>query len=270
MKTKIYTVDGKKGKDLTLSKDFSTPVREDIVLKIIESKKTEQPYSPSPVAGNQYSASGKLVHRRHVWKSQYGRGMSRIPRKKMSRRGTQFNWVGATVPNTRGGRRAHPPRVESRISTIRINKKEMKIGFWSAISATINEKYLKRRYSSLEGKKIENPPFIVESKILDLKTRKMKESIEKIIGKELFSIALQTKRIRKGIGKMRGRKYKKSAGLLFVVGNDEKLKTKLFDVKKVNQLSILDLTKGALGRLTVYTENAIKDIETHFRGGNKK
>ena len=115
-KANILNIDGKKVKEIELPKCFSQPIREDIVAKVVEIKKQKQPYGPSPVGGKQSSASGKIVHRRHVWKSGYGRGQSRIPRKTMSRRGTQFNWVGAEVPNTRGGRRAHPPKAASMIN----------------------------------------------------------------------------------------------------------------------------------------------------------
>lgn len=260
MKANILTIDGKKKGQIELPKAFSSEIREDIIHKILEAKKTEQPYGPSPVAGNQHSASGKLKHRRHVWKSQYGRGMSRVPRKSMSRRGTQFNWVGATVPNTRGGRRAHPPKILSRMYNLRINKKELLIGIKSALSATTKEKYLKKKYSSLEEIKIDNLPLIVETKITSLKTKELINSVKKILGKDLFSITIQKKSVRKGIGKLRGRKYKKNAGLLLVLGNKEKLKTNAFDIQIAKSLGVTDLAKGKPGRLTIYTENAIKDL----------
>ena len=260
MKADILTIDGKKKGQIDLPKAFSSPVREDVVFKILEARKTEQPYGPSPVAGNQYSASGKIVHRRHVWKSQYGRGMSRIPRKRMSRRGTQFNWVGATVPNTRGGRRAHPPKILSRMGSLKVNKKELLVGLMSAISATAKDKYLKKKYATLEGIKIEKLPLIIESKITSVKTKDLIKTFKIVLGKELYEIAIRKKDIRKGKGKLRGRKYKKTAGLLIVVGNEEKLKTKNFDVKNVKNLGVVDLAKGQPGRLTIYTENAIKDL----------
>lgn len=265
MKTHILTIDGKKGKEITLPNFFSTQIREDLIQKIIEAKKQKQPYAPSPVAGNQYSASGKLVHRRHVWKSQYGRGMSRIPRKQMSRRGTQFNWVGATVPNTRGGRRAHPPKAISMININKVNKKELKLAFQSALSATTQGKYISKKYETLKNEKISNLPLIVESKFVSLKTRDLIKNLKSILGKTLSKIAFKKKSIRAGIGKLRGRKYKKSAGLLIVIGNEEKLKTKSFDVINVKQLGINDLAKGGVGRLTLYTENAIKDLERKLK-----
>ena len=260
MKTKLLDINGKEKGSIELPNSFSKKIREDIVNKVLESKKTEQPYSPSPVAGKQHSASGILVHRRHVWKSQYGRGMSRIPRKMMSRRGSQFNWMGAEIPSAVGGKRAHPPKTISKINTKKVNKKELKIAFESGLSASADEKRIIKRYERLKGKKIEKVPFVVESKISDLKTKKLISSIKKILGKDLFELAIPKKSIRKGKGKLRGRKYKSTAGLLIVIGNKEKIKTKIFDAVRAKDLSIIDLSRGGLGRLVLYTEQAIKDL----------
>ena len=259
MKTKILDIKGKEKSEISLPKSFSAGIREDIVMKVLETKKNKQPYAPSPVAGNQYSASGVLIHRRHVWKSQYGRGISRVPRKIMSRKGSQFNWEGATSPNTKGGRRAHPPKAISMINTLKINKKEIKLAFESALSATADKKTVEKKYSSLE-KLEKHVPFVVESKFVSLKTKELLESLKHILGKDLFELAIPKKKIRAGKGKMRGRKYKQNAGMLLVIGKDEKLKTNAFDFVTVKTLGINDLAKGGLGRLTIYTENAIKNL----------
>ena len=265
MKAKLYTIDGKQGKEISLPNFFSETIREDLIQKIIEAKKLKQPYGPSREAGNSYSASGKMIHQRKVWKSQYGRGMSRVPRKIMSVRGSQFNWVGATVPNTRGGRRAHPPKILSMLGFARINKKELKLALISALSATISGKWIARRYASLKDKKIDNLPLIVESKFIDLKTKDLLISLKKILGNDLFNLAIQKKTVRAGKGKLRGRKYKSNLGMLMVVGNKEMLKVSAFDIVKADKVGVVDLADGGVGRLTVYTEAAIKDLETKFK-----
>lgn len=265
MKTAILDINGKKVKEMNLPKCFSQKIRKDIIAKVLEVKKTKQPYSPSLIAGKQHSASGKIVHRRHVWKSGYGRGVSRVPRKIMSRRGSQFNWVGAEVSAMRGGRRAHPPKILSMVDTRKINKKELKIALISAISATANEKELIARYEKLKGKKIENLPLVVESKLVSLKIKNLISSLKKVLGKQLFALAPQKKTIRSGKGKFRGRKYKNNAGLLLVTGEKEKLKTNVFEVKNVKNLGVVDLAEGGPGRLTLYTENAIKELEEKLK-----
>jgi len=260
MKANILSVEGKKIKEIDLPKCFSQKIRKDIIAKVLEVKKIKQPYSPSPIAGKQHSASGKIVHRRHVWKSGYGRGASRIPRKIMSRRGSQFNWVGAEISSVRGGRRAHPPKILSMINTKKINKKELKIALISAISATANEKEIIERYERLKDKRIEKLPLIIESKLVSLKIKELISSLKKVLGKALFELVLKKKSVRSGKGKLRGRKYKTNAGLLLVTGEKEKLKTNAFEVKNVKNLGVTDLAKGGVGRLTLYTEQAIKEL----------
>ncbi|MEJ2267902.1 MAG: uL4 family ribosomal protein [Nanoarchaeota archaeon] len=242
MKSKVLDINGKEKGNIELPKCFSGEIREDIVAKVLEVEKTKQPYGPSPVAGRQNSASGKIVHKRHVWKSGYGRGRSRIPRKQMSRKGSQFNWVGAEVPNTRGGRRAHPPKVLSMINNKKINKKEVKIALISALSATTNKDNLIKRYERIE-KNAKELPLIVDSGIISLKVKELVSSLKKILGKDLFEI-----------------KYKSNAGALLVIGEKENLKTNAIEIKNVGNLSVTDLAKGGLGRLTIYTEEAIKNL----------
>jgi len=259
MKAKILDINGKEKGTIELPKAFSEKIREDIVMKVLESKKSQQPYSPSPVAGKQHSAKGKTVHRRHVWRSGYGRGASRVPRKIFSQKGSQFNWEAAEVPHARGGMRAHPPKILSMINTLKINKKEQKVAMQSALSATANSKEVSKKYERLNNKKIE-VPFIVENKISSLKTKQVLEAVKKILGKEIFEIAIKNKSVRAGQGTKRGRKYKSTAGMLLVISDKEKLKINAFDVVPVKKLSIVNLAKGGLGRLTIYTEDAIKEL----------
>jgi large subunit ribosomal protein L4e len=261
-KAQILSIEGKKKGTIELPKCFSFSIRKDIVSKILEAKKKKQPYAPSLIAGKQASASGKWVHRRHVWKSQYGRAWSRIPRKIMLRRGSQFNPEGATIPGTKGGRRAHPPKIESMINTKKINKKEMEMAFNSALSATADKNKILERYERLKKENIDKEfPLIVEAKLVSLKTKNLISALKKILGEKLFDIAIKKKKIRSGKGKIRGRKYKKNYGMLLVLGDNEKLKVNAFDIANVKSLNINNLSEGGLGRLTIYTEQAIKDLE---------
>jgi large subunit ribosomal protein L4e len=249
------------------SKIFESPIREDIVSKVLEAKKKQQPYSPSPVAGKQHSAKGLIVHARHVWRSGYGRGQSRVPRKIFSRKGSQFNWQAAEVPQAKGGMRAHPPKITQFVRGLKVNKKELEIAFNSAVAATASEKYILKKYSTIE-KLEKKTPFIVSSDITKLKTKQILSEIKNLIG-NLYEVSIKEKSIRAGRGKLRGRKYKSNAGMIFIVGKDEKLKTGLFDVKKANELSVTDLAKGGLGRVAIYTEGAIKELENKFEGKKK-
>jgi large subunit ribosomal protein L4e len=235
---------------------FEEPIRKDIILKVIESEKIRQPYSPKFRAGMDISASGNVTHRRKVWKSDRGKGISRIPKKTFWRRGTQFSWEGAIVPSTKGGRRAHPPK--GNVNLKKINKKEMRKAFLSALSYISNIDELNKKYSSLE--RIETQlPLVVESSILQLNTKEFLDSLKKILG-DFHNVAIQKKSIRAGIGKMRGRKYKRNAGLLFIMGDKEEKRINGIDAVNVSELGIGDLAENG-ARLTLFSETAIKEIE---------
>jgi len=249
------------------SKIFESPIREDIVAKVIETKKKQQPYSNDPTAGKKHSAKGLIKHHRHVWRSGYGRGQSRAPRKIFSRKGSQFNWQAAEIPQAKGGMRAHPPKITQFRRGLKINKKELDIAFASSIAATGSEKYILKKYSSIDTLD-KKAPFVVSSDLTKLKTKQLIAELKNILG-NLYEVSIKEKSIRAGKGKLRGRKYKSNAGMVLVLGKDEKLKTKLFEMKKANELNVLDLASGGLGRATVYTEKAIKELENKL-GENKK
>ena len=260
MKADILAVDGKKIKEIELPSMFSAKIREDILGKAFEAEKIRQPYGPNFMAGKQASASGIIRHKRHAWKAGYGSGRSRVPRKIMLRRGTQFYWIGAEVSGTRGGRRAHPPKIEhfKKLESKKINKKEALIALSSAIASTLQKDKIKSRYKRVNDIKIKLP-IIVEDKITFLKTKELISAI-KIILNNLSIVAIPKKSIRSGKGKLRNRKYKKSAGALIVLGNNERAKTKLIESKRVKELKIADLYPP--GRIVIYTESGIKDLKS--------
>ena len=246
MKAEILGIDGKKIKDIELPSLFSEKIRQDIIQKTFEAEKVIQPYAPNKEAGKKHSASGRIRHVRHKWRTAYGRGISRIPRKTMWRRGTQFYWIGAEVSGTRGGRRAHPPKIEHFLKEKKINKKEHNIALRSAISSTANENLVKNRYKRVSNSdiKLQKLPVVVESKITELKTGQLILGLKKIFG-ELSSL-----------------------NILIITGNNEKIKTKSVENKKVREIEIKDLYP--LGRLVVYTENAIKDLDSLNKLNNIK
>jgi len=261
MKTKLIDKSGKEKGYIDLPKNFSVRIRGDILAKVFETQKGiyAQPFGSMEGAGAQYSASGILKHRRHAWKTTYGKGISRIPRKIMSRHGASFNWVSATVSNTRGGRRPHAPRSEKNPFK-KTNKKELLIALNSAIAGTVDSKFLEKKY----GKKVVSG-FVFDEKILSVKTKEFIAIVKGLFG-DAFETVLKHKKVRAGIGKMRGRKYKSNAGLLFVISSDEKMNRKGIDVVKVDELLVGDLApNGEPGRLTCYTEKAIKEIGERFK-----
>ncbi len=269
MKTKIINKEGKVEKEIALPELFSSKIREDICQKYYQAMQKIQPYGPSPLAGRQHSDSGKLKRKRHAWKSSYGRGISRVPRKIFWRRGSQFYWQGSFVVSAVGGRPGHPPKPEHFLEKKKINKKEKLIAIKSALSSTILPEYLKKRYKKLKNIEIEKElklPLVIDSEVLKLKTKEFFLFLEKILGKA-FEVAIKKKKVRAGKGKRRGRKYKENVGLLLVLGKDEEKKIKGIEVRKVNELGIEDFYP--LGRLCIYTEKAIEDLKELWKEEKK-
>lgn len=256
MKLKLFDTKGKEKGNVELPKLISGRIRRDILAKVFEAQKREQPYGAMVFAGRNYSAAGILRRKRHAWKVTYGKGISRAPRKIMSRHGSSFQWVGASANYSRGGGVAHPHRAEE-VQFRKINKKELLIAMDSAISGTADAKSLEKKYSI----KVTNCAIAVEDKVLKLKTKDFIEFLKSVYG-EAFEKLLQHKKVRAGNGKARGRKYKSNAGLLFIIASDEKMNRGGIDVVKAKELTISDLApNGEPGRFAVYTEKALKEID---------
>lgn len=255
MKADILNLEGKKIKSIDLPVQFSEEYRPDIINRAVLAYFSSQrhPYGAFDRAGKQQSA--KLSRRRHSYKTAYGIGISRSPRKTVWRRGMQFGWVGAFAPFTVGGRRAHPPKSE-KIWEEKINKKEKRKAIRSAIAATA----LKELHNY-------DVPFVVEDKFEELsKTKDVENALLKLnLGSELERC--ETRKIRAGVGKLRGRKYKEKKGPLIVVSRDCKLLKSAgniagIEIVPVNALNASVLTKSYNNsRLTIYTEGAISRLK---------
>ena len=177
MELKILSTDKKESGKKKLPKQFDEPVRADLIKKAVEAiqANNRQPYGANDRAGKRASAT--LSRRRHDYRGSYGIGISRVPRKIMSRRGTRMNWVGAVAPGTVGGRRAHPPKAEKKWSQ-KINKKENRKSIRSAMAATLNPELAKERGHVVP----EGYPFIIESKIQDISKAKDAKKVMDSLG----------------------------------------------------------------------------------------
>ncbi len=262
MEFKILDLENNEKGKIKLPKQFEEDTRPDLikrsVLAIMSHKR--QPYGASPEAGKR--ASAKISRRRHNYRGSYGFGISRVPRKILSRRGTRMNWQGAFAPGTVGGRRSHPPKAE-KIWWQKINKKERKKAVRSAIAATVSKELVEKR-----GHKITNNyPLIIDSSIENIdKTKKVKDILIKLGLKEELG-RCEKKKIRAGKGTLRGRKYKKKKGPLIVVSKDCILIKSAgnipgIDICAVKNINAELLAPGAvLGRLTLWSKGAVELLE---------
>lgn len=261
MKLTIFDKTGKEAGKIELPIQFSEDYRPDLVFRAahaIESN-NRQRYGVMPTAGTRQSV--KLSHRRRDFKTTYGHGISRTPRKVFSRRGKQFNWEGAFAPNTVKGRQAHPPKSDKDWS-LKINKKERRKAIRCGLSASIHPEYVSQNGFRLP----KNYPFCLDSSFEKIsKTKELKDSLLKLDLKTELDRCSEYK-IRPGKGKNRGRPYKTKTGPLIVVSVKCDLLNATknmsgFEVITVDKLNARSLSTGnRAGRLSLYTESAIKKI----------
>ena len=255
MKAEILNQDGSKIREIELPACFESEIRQDIIHKAFVVSQFGQPYGTYILAGKKVSASGKQSHSRRKWKTLYGKGVSRVPRKTMSARGDRFYWIGAFITGTVKGRTAMPPLPFKRKG--KINKKEKRIAINSAIAATASKHIMERKYPNF---RIRHLPIIIESSVLEKKPKEIVFALEKILGIDIENV----RKIRAGKAKKRGRKYKKIKKILLVISSKEqckKLENFGVDVKRTNQLNVMLLAPGGTpGRLVAWTEKAIEEL----------
>ncbi len=262
MEIKILSADNKEAGKQKMPVQFEELIRPDLIKRAVEAIQgnKRQQYGSDPRAGKK--AAARLSRRRRDYKGAYGKGLSRVPRKTLTRRGMQMIFVGAFAPGTVKGRRAFPPTSE-RIFAQKINDKERKKAIRSALTATMDKKIVEQRGHKVPA----NYPFI-------LTTDFEKISKAKDIVKALSTLGLDAemergseKNIRAGKGKMRGRRYKKAKGPLLVVGeNCSALKAAQnvpgIDIVEVSRVNAELLAPGTHpGRLTLFTQSAIQKLD---------
>jgi large subunit ribosomal protein L4e len=261
-KLKIMTTENSENGAIEMPSQFKESLREDIIARAVLAIQaaSRQPYGGYGDAGMRHST--KLSRRRRDYKTSYGYGISRVPRKIMNRRGRRMGWVGALAPGTVGGRAAHGPKPykdwEQKISTSE-NRKAIR----SALSATVDAQIVSKR-----GHKIPKAfPFIIDDALENVsKTADLQAALVKLgFAEELVRAGIS--RIRAGRGKSRGRKHKSPTSILFVVSKDATPLVKAAanmpgcDIIAVHRVNASLLAPGThAGRLTLYTKGAVERL----------
>lgn len=260
MKFAIIDKTAKKVSDYELN--LSEDVREDIFKKAVfaEASMFRQEKGASPLAGRRHTIN--VSKRRKGFRSTYGRGGSRTPRKTMWSRGTQFRFVGAFAPNTVGGRRAHPPKA-SKIIVKNINNKEWAKALRVGVAASFDIKIV-----SANGQKVpENYPVILDNSVEEIaKTKDFQEFLVKAgFTQEVERTSIR--KVRAGKGTMRNRTYVLKRGPLVVVSSIEKPLLKAarnirgFDVITPELLMVSDFGMSEKpGRAVLFTKAAMDEF----------
>ncbi|MFA4887523.1 MAG: uL4 family ribosomal protein [Candidatus Nanoarchaeia archaeon] len=249
MKTDLYSLAGTKVKSVDLPSQFETDYEPVLIKRAsLVILKHQKPYGAMYQAGL-IGVSGKISRRRRNYKGSYGHGISRVPRKTLWRRGTQFGWMAAEAPGTVKGRRAHPPKSET-LYDLKINKKERRKAIRSALGGT----YLTHNL------------LLVESTLEHIKkTKDLFAALAKLpLAKEMERLQPTNA---SGKSATRGRTHNTPRGPLFIVADKCALQHAAqnipgIEISTVKNLNVELLTKGMKPRMSIWTESAMKKLAT--------
>lgn len=187
-----------------------------------------------------------------------GSATARVPRVKGG------SGRAAFAPSTVKGRQPHPPKAE-KIIVKNIPKKEAKLALNSAIAATAEKEVVAKR-----GHKIENVPafpMVVDDAFEALtKAKEVEEAFTSLgIADDVVRVR-ESRNIRAGKGKRRGRRIKQAVGPLIVVVEGKGIVDAASNIPGVQVTTVTNLNTEMLapgthpGRLTVWTNGAIKQL----------
>ena len=261
MKADVIDMQGNKKEQITLPDVFDEPVREDLIKRAVLAVQSNgrQAYGPNWMSGKKTSAHYH-GYRRHRY-TMMNREMARLPR--LHGKTVPFlNFRAKFVPHAEGGRTAHAPMPE-KVWDMKINDKERQKAVRSAIAATAVKGLVELRGHRIGKISV---PIIVEDGLQGMKKTKDVVQFLERIGLEGELARTSEKKVRAGKGKMRGRKYKKKVGPLFVVADDKGIGKAAKNIPgvsvcRVKNLSAEHLAPGTKpGRLTIFTKSAVEKL----------
>ena len=254
--SKIFDLKGKATGKIKLPPVFKTALRPDVVQRAVVALQSHsfQPQGRDVMAGKRTTAESRGV----------GLGAARVPRLKGSMR-------AAFGVGTVGGHRAHPPRSEKKIAK-KIPRKEMRLALRSTIAATGQRDVVKNRGHIVED--IPDFPLVVVDEIESLQRTKDVESVLLELGVwgDIFR-SKESRKVRSGKGKGRGRRYKQAIGPLIVVAENRGIveagrNLPGVGVELVSRLNVEVLAPGThMGRLTIWSASALEKLEAKFGEG---
>jgi large subunit ribosomal protein L4e len=256
---KIFNLEGKSAGKMELPPVFTTPLRPDVIKRAVLAIQSArfQPQGRDPMAGKRTSAESRGT----------GSAMARIPRLKGQ------SGRAAFAPGTVGGRQSHPPVSEKKIIK-RIPKKEKRLALLSAIAATASKEVVTARGHSIVD--VPEIPLVVTNDFESLKqTREVEETLIRLgVLSDIYRVE-ESRKVRAGKGKSRGRRVKQAVGPLIVVAEDKGIMKAArniagVDVARVKNLNAEMLAPGTHpGRLTIWTDGAIERLNELYGGGKQ-
>ncbi len=253
---RVFDLKGEEVDNVHLPQIFKTPNRPDVIKRAVVAIQSHrfQPQGRDPMAGKRNTAES-----RHA-----GLGISRVPRLKA--RGQR----AAFAPGTVGGRSAHPPESEKKIKQ-RIPRKEMRLALRSAVAATGSQELVASRGHVVDD--VPDFPLVVVDEIQRLKkTKEIEEALINLgVWPDIFRVK-ESRKVRAGRGKMRGRRMKQAVGPLLIINKNEGVAEAARNLPGIDVASVENLNAELLapgthpGRLTVWTSSALERVEKVFGG----
>jgi len=236
---------------------FIAPIRPDIVHFVHTSmaKNKRQAYAVSAGAGHQHSAES--------WGT--GRAVARIPR--VSGGGTSRAGQAAFGNMCRAGRMFAPTKIWRKWHR-KINTNQKRFAVASALAATALPSLVLAR-----GHRVENVPEIplVVDGIEGIQRTKQAIHTLKVVGGYADVLkAKESKKLRRGKGKLRNRRHTNRRGPLVVFNEDNGI-VRAFrnlpgvEVAQVDSLNLLQLAPGGhLGRFVIWTKSAFQKLNNNW------
>lgn len=255
MRVPVYDIGGSETGSVELPLVFSTPFRRDIIHKAFVNLDSHryQPQGRHPTAGMDVVARSN--------DPPTGRGVSRIAKMRGGGGGREGQAGG--VASVRGGRQAHPPNV-AKITWKRLNKKENRLAFCSAIAGTAIGDVVRSRGHKTGSIKLF--PVVVQDDIESISDTKKLIVLLKSLDLYEDVARLHARRGRTGKSALRGRSKKTGRSVLFVVSDTSMISRACgaipgVECRQVSNISVLDLAPGSEpARLTVYSESALASL----------
>ncbi|MWG35131.1 50S ribosomal protein L4 [Halomarina oriensis] len=249
--TVVFDLEGEEAGEVDLPEVFETTYRPDLIRRSVRAAQAnrKQDYGADPFAGMRTPAESFGS----------GRGMAHVPRQ---------NGQGRRVPQTVGGRKAHPPKAE-KDRTEKVNKKERQLAVRSALAATTDPELVAERGHQFDADALDEDslPLVVSDEFEDLvKTKEVVALLEALGVYTDVQRADEGKKVKGGRGTTRGRKYRRPSSILFVTTDEPSTAARNLagvTVATAREVNAEDLAPGGqAGRLTVFTESALEEVAT--------
>jgi len=247
----VFSLSGEKSGETNLPAVMTAPLRPDIVQFVHTNinKNRRQAYSVSPWAGKQVSASS--------WGT--GRAVARIPR--VGGGGTSRSGQGAFGNMCRGGRMFAPTKTWRRWHR-KVNSTQRRYAVSSALAASAVPALVMARGHKID--EVPEVPLVVEDALESAtKTSAAKDVLAALGALDDVTKAADSKKIRAGKGKARGRRYVLRRGPLVIYKNNDGVEQAFRNLPGVelccvDRLNLLQLAPGGhMGRFCIWSQSAL-------------